>query len=353
MGLFDSTQRTESGLEVPGYMQALPVEVTNQMRTLMGQDYLSPDQLVADWSPALTGGVNDMIASGGGLQDISQALYGTGLGGLGGFGQGQDALAGVLGQGPAQNMGVDMGAVGGMIDNDVLNQQIGAALRDPYRNLTEQQMPAARLAQAASGNVGSSRGAIGEAILQRGYEDRAADIGGAMRGDAYRQALGIGGQQAAQNAGLQAQNQGLQANVGNSLINSAMMGGNMIGQGMAAGQQGFQNQIGGGQMQTGQQQALLDAGKEGFLFDYQMMPMFMQGAQGMGNTFGTRFQETQSDPGLGNTLLGGAMGLGGAALMGGMNPFSAMGNMFGGGNQGFDPAGMVPWQSQPTQQLFG
>ncbi len=344
MGLFDSTQRTESGLELPGYMQDLPVEVSNQLRTLMGQDYLSPDQLVAGWSPALEQGVNNMIASGGGLQDISQALYGTGLGGLGGFSQGQQGLQNLLGQGAAQNMGVDMGQVGSMIDNDVLNAQIGAALRDPYRQLTEQQMPAARLAQAASGNVGSSRGAIGEAILQRGYEDRAADIGGAMRGQAYGQALGIGANQAAQNAGLMAQNQGLQLGASNALLNSAMMGGNLIGQGMAAGQQGLQNQIGGGQMQTAQQQALLDAGKEGFLFDYQMLPMFMQGAQGLGNTFGTRFQETQSDPGLGNTLLGGAMGLGGAALMGGFNPFSGIGNWFGGGggNQGFDPAGYNP-----------
>jgi hypothetical protein len=346
MGLFDSSQTTETSLQLPGYMQDIPGLLSGELRGLIGQDYLSPDQLVADWSSALTGGVNQLIGSGQGQQMMGQDIAQTGMAGLGGFGAGQGAMMNVLGQGPMQNMGVDMAQVGGMINNDVLQGQIDAALRDPYRMLTEQQLPQAGLAAAASGNTGSTRRGVGEAILQRGFEDRAADVGGAMRGQAYGQALGIGAQQAAQNAGLGAQFQGLQGQLGQNLVNSAIAGGNLAQMGQAMNLGGIENIMRGGQMQTGQQQALLNAGKEGFLFDYQMLPSLMQMGQGLGQTFGTQVSETSQDMGIGNTLLGAGLGLAGSFAAGGMNPFGFMGNMFGGGGgggMGFDPSGMVPF----------
>lgn len=339
MGLFDSEQTSESRLELPGYMQNIPGMLSGEMQQLIGQDFLSPDELVAALNPAQIQAFNNMIAYGGGqAQDAAANIYGQGMQGVGAFGQGQQAMQQLLGANAPQNMGVDMGYVGSMIDNDVLQGQIDAALRDPYRAFTEQQLPSAQLSAAASGNTGSTRRGVGEAILQRGYEDRAADIAGGIRGQAYGQALGIGAQQAAQNPMLQAGFQNLQAGLAGDLMGSGMNAANMLNMANAMAQGGFnQQQMGGAGFQN-QEQQLLNAGLQGFMFPYQQLQMLAPLAGNMAQTYGTRVNEQTSDPGIGNTILGGAMGLGSAAMMGGFNPFSFIPNMFGGQNN-FTPGG--------------
>lgn len=334
MGIFDSETTTETSLRLPNYMRDLPELLANQARGLIGQDYLTPDQLVAGLDPALLRGINQMINYGEGAgRDVAGAITQTGMQGIGGFGAGQQALFDVLGQGPSQNMGVDMGRVGSYIDNDVINQQINAALRDPTRQFTEQQLPSARLAAAGGGSTGSTRRDIGEAILQRGYEDRAADIAGSIRGDAYRQALGIGAQEASQNAALGAGYQSLTGQVGQSLIGSGMNAANLLQAGQGLDLNAIRAVMGGGQMLTDQQQRMLDAGKEGYLWDYQSLGQLAPLIGQMGQTFGTQVSSQTQDQGWGNTLLGVAGTIGGAMLGG---PAGAMmgASLFGGGGGG-------------------
>lgn len=340
MGIFDSSSEQTSRLELPGYMQGLAPQMTSMMSGLLGQDYLSPDQLVAQFSPWQQAAMSSQFDAGGNQAMMANALYGPAMQGLAGFGVGQQALGGILGQGAMQNQGVNMDYVGGLIDNDVLQSQIDAATRDPYRQLTEQQLPAAGLAAAASGNTGSTRRGVGEAILQRGYEDRAADIGGQMRGQAYSQALGLGGQQASQNAMLGAQFQGLGANIGQQLMQGGAMGANLMGAGQGMQNLGINQQMLAGGMQTGRDQALLDAGLQGFMFPYQQLQMLNPLANQNAQTYGTQVQESSSDPGWGNTVLGAGLGLAGTAMMGGWNPMAGM----GGGGSGFDPSGFVPYR---------
>ena len=51
-----------------------------------------------------------------------------------------------------------------------------AAMRDDYRNLTEQTLPGINRAASASMNTNSSRAGIADAVAQRAYNDRRADV---------------------------------------------------------------------------------------------------------------------------------------------------------------------------------
>ncbi len=346
MGLFDNETEQTSRLQTPDYMADINPLLTSELRGLIGQEFLSPDELVADFSPALQAGINQLISSGQGTQELGNQIAQAGIGGLGAFDMGIESIQNALGGGPAQNMGVNMANVDQYINNDVLQGQIDAALRDPYRQLTEQQLPMAGLAAAASGNAGSTRRDVGEALLQRGYEDRAADISGALRGQAYGQALGIGANEAAQNAALNNSFIGQQIAGGNSLANMGMQGANMATMGNNLGISGIQNQMMGGQMQTDYQQALLNAGLQGFMFPYQQLQMLNPIANQNAQTYGTQINSATNSPGIGNTIAGGLFGLGSAAMMGGFNPLSFMSGMFGGNN--FTPDGLTS-----AANLFG
>lgn len=53
---------------------------------------------------------------------------------------------------------------------------LASAMRDPYRALTEQTLPGINIAASASGNTNSSRAGVTEALAQRAYDDRSADV---------------------------------------------------------------------------------------------------------------------------------------------------------------------------------
>lgn len=317
MGLFSDSTKTESYLDLSGTgLEGFSSALSGEMMDLIGQEFLSPEELVAALDPSQLQGINNMISGGQNMMEMSSALYGPGMQGLQGFGQGQNAMLNVLGQGASQNQGVNMGQVGQYINNDVLQGQIDAATRDTWRGLNEQQMPSARMAMAASGNTGSTRGEIGQAILERGAMDRAGDISAGIRGNAYQQAMGIGAQQAAQNAQLGMGYQNLQANVGQNLMQGGMMGANLLNQGNNMFNMGAQQQFNAGGILQGQDQRMLDANLQGFMFPYQQMQMLSGVGSNMANTFGRRVEETETNQGLGNTLVGiGAMAAG--AMIGG------------------------------------
>lgn len=120
---------------------------------------------------------------------------------------------------PTQN-GVNMNTVDSLINNDVLNGQITAATRDIYRGLDEQTMPGIASNSVATGNTGSTRRGVAEAIAQRGADDRAADVGAGMRYDAYNDAVGIAANQAAGNQNATLNTNNLNANFGTTAFNS-------------------------------------------------------------------------------------------------------------------------------------
>ena len=125
--------------------------------------------------------------------------------------------------------GIDMGYAEDIANNPYMDTMIDAALRDPYRQYSEVDRPAVEQAAAMIGD--SSRTDLARGGVQRGYEDRAADIAAQMRGGAYQTGL-----QMAENKIVQDQNLAqLGTQLGLNNINTMMTGGGM--------QQDLQQQI--------------------------------------------------------------------------------------------------------------
>jgi hypothetical protein len=328
MGWFDNETESRSFLDLPAWMQTGPQAIQGQLEGLIGQEFLSPEQQVAGLTAPQIQGIGGLTNFGADMgNQIASALFGAGMGGMGAIGQGQQALTNLMGQGPVQNMGPDMARAAQFAQDPFLDAQISAALRDPMRALTEQQLPGASLAAAASGNAGSTRRGVGEAILQRGFQDRAADVGAAMRGNAFQQGLGIEAQRAAQNAGMAQGFQGLQGNLAQALMGSGFQSAGFLPQAGQAQLQGIQAQLQGGQMLQNQEQALRDAGIRSFMFPYQSLQMLAPLQNQMAQTYGTQVSQQTQDPGIGNTLLGAGLALAGTAATGGLG---GLGGLMGG-----------------------
>lgn len=118
---------------------------------------------------------------------------------------------------------------------------LAAAMRDPYRALTEQTLPGIDRMASGSGNMNSSRAGVADALAQRAYDDRSADTAVSLLDQLT-------------NRGLQSQtNQfnmmnSANANLGN-MYNAAL--------GQAGTSAGFMNQ-GGGILSTDAQNRLND-----------------------------------------------------------------------------------------------
>lgn len=329
MGLFDNTSTTESKqwMEMPTWMEGMPQDIANMTMDQL-KNGLPPEQQIAGLTPYQMEGIGGMFnyAQGRGT-DIANAQYGAGMNTLG---MGQNMLGTFAGSGPSQNMGIDMNQIAQYIDNDLIQGQIDAALRDPYRQLTEQQLPIARLSMAGSGNTGSTRGDIGQAILERGYQDRAADISSGIRGNAYAQALGIGAQQASQNANLGAS---WLSQMGNLGLAGTQGGMNMLGQAYGTGMANYQNMLGAGGILQGQEQAVLDRMR---LDPYERLGFASGIINPMATQYGTQhgFSETTESTGIGNIAVGLGATLGGAFMMG---PMAAAAGAAAGGGTPSDP----------------
>jgi hypothetical protein len=263
MGFFDSSSTTKSKqwLDMPEWMQGLPQEIASQMQGLLGRDLMSPEDRIAAFSPAQSGAIDQMVGwgqQGGAGNNILQALMSMGQQGSQAFGQGQDMFRQAAGMGQSMNMGPDMGRVGEYANNPYMDSMVGAALRDPARALMEQAMPASSMAQAASGNTRSTRGAIGDAVLQRGFEDRAADISAGMRGSAWGQGLGIEANRAGQNASLQDSYGNRLLSAGQGMVSSGQGAANILGLANSIGLGNINQMLQGGMMNTAQDQAMKD-----------------------------------------------------------------------------------------------
>ena len=109
-------------------------------------------------------------------------------------------------------------------DNPWVQGAIDAALRDSTRQLTEQDLPQTDRFATAGGNTNSSRTGAREAILERGYMDRAGDISSAIRSGLYT-------------GGLNLAEQARQANLGGLGVAGGLFSG-IYGRGLDAANQG-------------------------------------------------------------------------------------------------------------------
>jgi hypothetical protein len=182
-------------------------------------NYGMPDRQVADINPVLAQGLGQQYGFSQGTgndifrQQLMQSLQNTG--GFNTAGNTAATMAGGNVYGAPMNRGIDMQTAAQASYNPYLDGQIDAASRDVTRNLNENQLTGNAAMAAATGNSGSSRRAVMDAIAMRGAGDRVADISSTMRGQAYNTGLGIAAQQGLSNQSAQ---------LGTNTVNANLMG---------------------------------------------------------------------------------------------------------------------------------
>lgn len=119
--------------------------------------------------------------------NLQQQAGAYGLGQLGQT-QGYGGMFGQAGQMANNPFGAMM--MGDMFAQSPYAQNmINASTRDIGRQLYEQAMPGANRQYAGSGNLNSSRAGINDALLQRGAQDRAADVSAQVRQNMFNQGM--------------------------------------------------------------------------------------------------------------------------------------------------------------------
>jgi len=172
-----------------------------------------PNQQVAGIDPRMY--ANSGFATGGG-SDIYQQQLQQSLANTQGFGNASNTAnrmsSGNVYSAPT-NRGIDMQTAAQASYNPYLNGQIDAASRDVTRNLYENDLTGNAGLAAGTGNSGSSRRAVMDAIAMRGAGDRVADISSNLRGQAYNTGLGIAAQQGLANQTAQLNTNTVNANL--------------------------------------------------------------------------------------------------------------------------------------------
>lgn len=323
---------SSSQIELPGWLQSALQDVAPEAHSrIMERGVMSPDEQVAGLNPEIMQAIGQMTGYGaeGGTGNAILDMLMQGGSGVDAMGAGQDLITQAASRGPSVDAGADLGRVAEMADNPFMDQMVDAALRDPTRQFTEQQMPAARLAQAMSGNTGSTRGAIGEAVLQRGYEDRAADIGASIRGGAWQDALGLEAGRSARNAGLDQTFTQLLGGFGTNLASTGAQSANVLNLANNIGLGNMELLLGGGNIMRGYEQDIKNAEMRNFDQPVQDMQAYTDILNSLSGSFAGQTTTTQG-PG----ALSGA--LGGLSTWLGSDMAAGMFDGWGGGGGGED-----------------
>ena len=150
------------------------------------------------------GALNDALATGaftGSTYAGLDPMQMRGITGMGAFGDRSFGLGSSFmdqGQGFAQNAQTIFDRAGGRTLDDAVNYAasspqaqslIEAAMRDSTRRLEEQTLPGIDRTASATGNTRSSRAGVAEALAQRAYDDRRADVAAGVGRDLTNQFL--------------------------------------------------------------------------------------------------------------------------------------------------------------------
>tara|TARA_B100001057_G_scaffold294338_1_gene294440 strand:+ start:4448 stop:5488 length:1041 start_codon:yes stop_codon:yes gene_type:complete len=259
-------------------------------------------QTYAGLNPMQNAALNNQFDFGGTANQFGQNLAGTGAN----FGGNYNTLFNQAMGGQAMDNAINYATQnrGGLVD---------AALRDSTRQLTEQTLPGINRAASATGNTNSSRAGIADAMANRAYQDRAADVSSDITNTLMNQSLA---QQQRDFGNAMSANQGLASAFGTG-INTGFQG---LGQQLAAGgafQRDEQNQLTDDQTNFQNQRD----------FELDQYNKFMAGILGRAPTQGKNYAPNLVDPTS-------------AALSGAIGGFGLGGQMFGGGGFGGGSAAM-------------
>lgn len=205
---------SQSGQNIYGPQAGYLNDIYGQAQNLY-QNYGMPNRQVAGMNGMQF--ANSGFATGAGNDIYTQQLMSS-LNNMGGYGAAANTanrMSGGNAYGTPMTNGLNYSTLAGAVNNPFLDGQIDAASRDVVRNLNENQLTGNAATAAGTGNSGSSRRAVMDAIAMRGAADRVADIGSTMRGQAYTQGLDLANRTALANQS---------AALGTNSLNANLMG---------------------------------------------------------------------------------------------------------------------------------
>ena len=181
-----------------------------------GPTYAGPHPFSSNTATAMGGAGGAMINRGAGMMDR-----------FAGFGDNSQDIYGQYGAMADAAGNTDRLAVAQQYALNNSQPMIDAAMRDDRRNLQENVLPAINQGASASGNTASSRAGVAEAVANRGYDDRRADVTAGINDAFTARSLGQ------QNTQFNQQGSALQgAGSANNAIRSAYSDGlNTMGEG--------------------------------------------------------------------------------------------------------------------------
>jgi len=289
-----------------------------------GQTLAAPNQFQ-------TGTANTMGGYGTNMMNSGNAMMGN----TAGFGNNANALYGQY-QGMA-NAAQQQDRLGNAINyaNANTGSLLDTAMRDDRRNLQENTLTGIDMAASGSGNMNSSRAGIAEAVANRGYDDRRADMASTIQNNLIDRSLDTQNQAFAdqQNALSGAMN----ANTG--ISNAYTMGMNTMGEGANFGMNAGNALQGYNQAQLDDMRARFEAQRD---FALEQRKNYQAGILGKAPDTSNRFEANKVDP-VGAAISGGMAGFGfqkeNPNLFGGGTPTmqtstygtSAFNNRYGGG----------------------
>lgn len=156
-------------------------------------------QRVADLNPYQTFSANTLGNFSANTGGLGYGMVGSGMNNMmagDAFGANAGDIYGRASMDPTQQI---INQAGMYADNPYVTGMIDAAGRDTVRQLNEQQLPSLARAASGAGNTNSTRAGVEAAIMQRGAQDRLADISSGIRGQLFGTGLGMAQNQYNQN----------------------------------------------------------------------------------------------------------------------------------------------------------
>ena len=273
-----------------------------------------------------TGTANTMGNFGMNMMNSGNAMMGNSAG----FGNNANNMYGQY-QGMA-NAAQQQDRLGNAINyaNQNTGSLLDTAMRDDRRNLQENTLTGIDMAASGSGNMNSSRAGIAEAVANRGYGDRRADMASSIQNNLIDRSLG---QQAQQFADQQSALTGaMNANTG--ISNAYTTGMNTMGEGANFGMNAGNAMQGYNQAQLNDMRQRFEAQRD---FELEQRKNYQAGILGKAPDTSNRFEANKVDT-VGAAISGGMAGFGfqkeNPNFFGGGTPAygtSAFNNRYGGG----------------------
>lgn len=261
-------------------------------------------QRVADLNPFQTGSANTLGSFANNTAGLGYGLMNTGLGSLGASASVGGNAADIYGRSMGDPTQSIINQAGMYANNPYVDGMIDASGRDVARQLNEQQLPSLARAASGAGNTNSSRAGVESAIMQRGAQDRLADISSGIRSQFFGQGLGM-----AQNQ----YNQNLQNMLGanSQLLNAGQFGAGLVGAGQDFATNSFaQGQNAGGLFQN-QEQNVIQGNMNQFNESIQNPLSVLQALSGIaGNTQAKTVAGVSTQPSIASQIGGGLMAAG-------------------------------------------